>query len=127
MFDFRFYESLACVFGRDGGGDISTEAGIDGDKTVLRSRGLLLFEYFRLIGSAFRAGIIAASAQGGAIGSGFDLIVLTSCPSFAKSVFTCGSQSESSAFRPAISHGTSSTFMLPSAIAVRRPAASDST
>jgi hypothetical protein len=89
--------------------------------------GLLLFEDFRPVGSAFRAGIIATSAAGGAINSGFHFTALISCFSFAKSFFASRLQSESSAFRFTTTHWTFSTVMPVSAIAVRRAATSDST
>jgi hypothetical protein len=75
-----------------------------------------------------------ATAAGAESSSGFGFIVLFSCFSFAcpcskfvNSFFIFGQQSESSLFTPATSRRTSSTFALPSAIATRRPATSDST
>jgi hypothetical protein len=133
-FIFILYETLACGFGGVDGGAASTGAGTDGDEIVFESAGLLLFEDFRSVRSAFGAGVPAESAAGGAIGSGFGFVVLiscvrfvSSCSSFAKSFFLSGPQSDSSAFRPATSHCISLTFALPSAIAVRRPATFDST
>jgi hypothetical protein len=134
MFYFHFYGSFACDFGGAGGGDTSAALGIGRNETVFAGSGSSLFEDFRAVGSAFGAGIMAACSAGQAFDSGFGFIVLTSCFSFAgscsgftKCFFISESQGESSAFRLACSHWTSSTVALPSAIAVRRPATSDST
>jgi hypothetical protein len=88
MFCFHFYERLACGLGEADGGDTATGAGIDGDETTFAGGGLVLFEGFRAVGSAFGTGIIGTSAAGGAAGSDFGFIVLISCFSFAMSFFT---------------------------------------
>jgi hypothetical protein len=102
VFIFTFYENLVYGFGGTGGGDTSTGAGISGDEIVLEGGGLLLFEDFHAVGSVFGVSGIAASAPGGAIGSGFSFILLISCFSFTS---FCSSFGKSF-------HWTSSTFAL---------------